>query len=115
MVKNKSSAKAAVSTRDNQLAVVSFGLGIASFCGFGALAGIPAIVTGHISLKQPSNKGFGIAGLVMGYISTVLSLIVVIMLFFFLLLVAFLSSVPEVEYSQGDEPIESPNSSYRSI
>lgn len=114
MVQNQSSAKNTITTRDNQLAVVSFGLGIASICGFGALAGIPAIVTGHISLKNPNNKGFSVAGLVMGYISTVISLILLMLVFFALLIVVF-SSTPESSHSTVSDPIENSKGDYRSI
>lgn len=70
---------------ENGLAVASLVLGILSLTGAGPLTGIPAIITGGMSLKNPVNKGMGIAGLIMGIISVVLTLLVV---FFFVVLLA---------------------------
>ena len=77
-------------TSENGLAIASFILGIVSLTGLGALAGIPAIITGIMSLKNPVNKGMGIAGLVMGSVSTLFTLCV-IMFFFFVIAMAALS------------------------
>lgn len=85
-------------TSENGLAIAAFILGIVSLTGLGALAGVPAIITGIMSLKNPVNKGLGIAGLVMGSIATVLT-ICVIMFFFFVILMAAMSDTPH-DYPQ---------------
>jgi len=62
--------------RSSGLAITSLVLGLLSFVGCSIIAGIPAIITGHIahnrSRKAPQQFGGGglaIAGLVMGYLS----------------------------------------------
>lgn len=86
-------AKVAEHHQDNGLAIASFILGIISLTGFGILTGIPALITGFMSLKNPANKGLGIAGIVMGSISTVITILAVLFLLFILVIAAF--SVPE--------------------
>lgn len=65
------------------LAVTSLVLGILSLVCFGFLAGIPAIICGHMARgrakRQPAQyggAGFAMAGLVMGYVSVVLTLLI---------------------------------------
>ena len=71
----------------------SSGLAIASLvcgiCGFilGPLIGIPALITGHIALSKIKKsggiihgRGMAIAGLILGYISIVLTLLLIIIL-----------------------------------
>jgi len=72
------------------LAVVSLIAGCVSLI-FGIFAAIPAIICGHLALgeikKQPEKdgKGLAMAGLIIGYVVTVLSvLIIVLFLIFFL-------------------------------
>jgi uncharacterized membrane protein len=94
--------------KENGLAVASLVLGILSVVGAGALTGIPAIITGALSLKNPHNKGMGIAGLVMGIISTVLTILLVV-IFIVILLVALSvpsspSSTPTYPQYQDDSP-----------
>lgn len=60
----------------NGLAVASLVLGILSMTGFSIFTGIPAIVTGAIGLKNPVNKGMSLAGLIMGAISVVITVLV---------------------------------------
>ncbi len=83
--------------QDNGLAIASLVLGITSLTGFGALTGIPAIITGFMSLKNPVNKGMGIAGLVMGCISTVLTLLVIFFFFLVIIIAAASGSTPSQE------------------
>jgi len=72
------------------LAVTSMIFGILSLIGCGLIAGLPAVIMGHMAQGQIKNNpnlgggGLATAGLVMGYISTALSCIV---LGFWLLLV----------------------------
>src|SRR5437868_2247887 len=69
------------------LAITSFVLGLVSLlCLLGILAGIPAIITGHVALRRTrrapadyGGSGFALAGLILGYLSLVLSVIVAIM------------------------------------
>ena len=70
--------------QSNDLAVASLILGVLSLAGTGPIAGIPAIITGVMGMKNPYNKGMAVAGLVMGIVSTVL---VVLGFLLFLLLV----------------------------
>jgi hypothetical protein len=65
------------------LPVVSLVCGILSVTCLGLLAGLPAIITGHLAFgrarKAPSQHGGGgmaLAGLIMGYISIILTLVV---------------------------------------
>lgn len=67
----------------SQLAGWSLGLGIASMLLFGPLTGIPAIICGHMARsnirKAPhafAGAGMALAGLITGYIATVMSLII---------------------------------------
>jgi len=70
--------------RDNGLAILSFVLGLCSFvvC-LGLVTGIPAILCGHIARsrarRQPNRyagSGLAMAGLVLGYLSIVVTLVV---------------------------------------
>ena len=66
----------------NSLAVVSLGLGVASYVVVPFIGGIAAIVTGHMARAQirrtgEGGKGFATAGLVLGYVHMLLFLIVV--------------------------------------
>ncbi|MCC2659877.1 MAG: hypothetical protein K0R37_651 [Arthrobacter sp.] len=69
------------------LSIASLCCGIAVYVGFGfiLLPQIAAVILGHMALRrEPSGRGFAIAGLVMGYIGlalTVLALIGLAMLF----------------------------------
>jgi hypothetical protein len=73
--------------RDNGLAIVSFVLGLCSFvvC-LSVLTGIPAIICGHIARSRAtrlparySASGLATAGLVLGYLSIAVSLVVAAM------------------------------------
>ena len=69
--------------QENNLAVASLILGIISVVGFGgALTGIPAMITGFMSLKNPTNKNLGIIGLVLGAVATILSILVILLIVF---------------------------------
>jgi hypothetical protein len=65
------------------LAITSLVLGILSLVCFGVLAGIPAIICGHIararSRRYPAvygGAGLALAGLIMGYVGVVITLVV---------------------------------------
>lgn len=69
------------STEKNSLGVISLVSGIVGF--FVWLAGIVAIITGFMSLKavkngQANNKGVGLTGLILGFFTTVVGLIVTV-------------------------------------
>ena len=87
--------------QDNGLAIASLILGVVSLAGFGALTGIPAIITGFMSLKNPVNKGMGIAGLILGSVATVFTLFA-ILFFILLVIIGVTSSAPsEQEMPRG--------------
>ena len=89
----------------NNLAVASLILGILSITGIGALTGIPAIVTGALSLKNPASKGMGIAGLVMGIVATVITILFV--LFVILLIIIGLATTPTYDEYYQQAPSDS--------
>jgi hypothetical protein len=67
----------------NGLAITSFVLGLLSLVCFGLLAGIPAIICGHLargrarrSPGQYGGAGFALAGLILGYVSLVVTLVI---------------------------------------
>ena len=69
------------------VAVTSFVLGLLSLVCFGLLAGIPAIICGHVARGrarrapgQYGGAGFALAGLIMGYVSVVMTLVLAAML-----------------------------------
>jgi len=70
--------------KTNGLAIASLVLGIASIVCLGCVAGIPAIICGHLALKQIAARGEGgagmaKAGLIIGYIITVLFILIAIL------------------------------------
>ncbi len=70
-------------TRTSAGAIASLVLGITGLLFFGLLAGIPAVVCGHVSLGNIrkdsllSGRSMAIAGLITGYIAIAWSLIVI--------------------------------------
>ena len=69
------------------MAITSFVLGLLSLVCFGLLAGIPAIICGHMARGrarrapgQYGGAGFALAGLIMGYVSLVMTLLLAGML-----------------------------------
>lgn len=69
--------------QENGLAITSFVLGLLSMVCFGLLAGIPAIICGHIarsrarrSPAQYGGQGYALAGLILGYVSVFLTLVI---------------------------------------
>ena len=66
------------------LAIASLICGILSMVCLLALAGIPAVIMGHmaigrIKLSGQGGRGMALAGLIMGYISVVLTIIFLLM------------------------------------
>lgn len=79
----------------NTLALVTLILGIAGF--FTGLTGLAAIVTGHISLSQikksgEEGRGLALTGLVLGYVTVGLSLLVIIGFVIFFVIAAGVAS-----------------------
>jgi hypothetical protein len=73
--------------QDDAKAIVSMILGILSLAGLGILAGIPAIILGSIARKnirasggRISGKGMATAGVVLGWISCGLMVVVVVIM-----------------------------------
>jgi hypothetical protein len=69
--------------QQNGLAITSFVLGLLSLVCFGFLASIPAIICGHLaraharrSPGQYGGAGFALAGLIMGYVGLVVTLVI---------------------------------------
>lgn len=62
----------AATAQPGALSVWSLVLGIVSLLCFGPLAGIPAIITGHMARSRSNNDGKALAGLILGYISIAL-------------------------------------------
>ncbi len=83
-------------------------LGILSLTGFSIFTGIPAIITGAIGLKNPVNRGMSLAGLIMGAVSTVLTVLFLTLIFILILAGAFASSANE---SSHDRYYDSPSTS----
>lgn len=94
----------------NGLAIASLVLGILSLTGASILTGIPAIITGAMGLKNPTNKGMSLAGIIMGAISVFFAVLIVI--FFVILLFAGAFAASTVETEDGPGFIESPDSSF---
>jgi len=74
-------------SRPQGLAITSFVLGLLSLACFGLLAGIPAIICGHVArgrvrriTGQYGGAGFALAGLIMGYVSVLMTLLLAVML-----------------------------------
>ncbi len=74
-------------TPESGLAITSFVLGLLSILCLGILAGIPAIITGHIAHNrsrrlpaQYGGSGFAIAGFVLGYVSIALTVLMAALL-----------------------------------
>jgi hypothetical protein len=73
----------AVLAPQSGLAITSLVLGILSLVCFGFLAGIPAVICGHLARgrvrqlpRQYGGAGFALAGMIMGYVSIVVSLLI---------------------------------------
>ena len=72
-----------VPTRSSSLAITSLVLGVLSFCCFGPLMGIPAIITGHIASCRVKcdpvaygGQSMAIAGFLMGYVNLAVTLLI---------------------------------------
>ncbi len=70
-------------TKTSACALVSLVLGLMSLLFFGLLAGVPAVVCGHMSLSNMkkdsllTGRGMAIAGLITGYIGIAWSLVII--------------------------------------
>ncbi|MDZ7733745.1 MAG: DUF4190 domain-containing protein [Acidimicrobiia bacterium] len=80
--------------RTNTLAVISFVLGLVGLTGFCLLTGIPALILGYKATAASSGdaagaedgEGLATAGIVLGWISTVVSVLIIA---FFVAMMAF--------------------------
>ncbi len=108
----------------NGLAIGSMVLGIVGFLGFGFVTSIPAIVLGHIARSQirknprQSGDGMALAGLIMGYIVTVLSLLFIVVLiavFAFGVMEANESGLFEQLHKQIQEELSKPEPRWHEI
>jgi energy-coupling factor transporter transmembrane protein EcfT len=95
--------KPIASNQPDTLAVLALIFGVVSFMGPGLLLGIPAIVIAGVALKKNvAGRGLSIAGLVMGIISTVLSLLLLALLVFFIIWGA--TNAGSLEYDEYPTP-----------
>ena len=74
------------------MAVTALVAGILSLLMCGLFAAIPAIICGHIGIKQAdrgeaSGRGMAMAGMIMGYASLALTVLVILFYIFFVVLV----------------------------
>ncbi|GHC63789.1 DUF4190 domain-containing protein [Roseibacillus persicicus] len=101
--------------QQNTMALVSMILGIVSvvFCTGGFLTGIPAIICGHIARKQFRNsptpqtgEGMATAGLILGYLMTILSILVIVAYIVFVVV-----AVGSAATSASPMPVPSPSPS----
>lgn len=76
----------------NNLAIASLVLGILSILGTGPIAGIPAIITGIMALKQPGSRSMALTGLILGSIATAFVVIIGFIVLLFLLFGLFAAS-----------------------
>lgn len=81
MTKENSDTPTATQTPASEgsgLAIASLILGILSLTGFFIFTGVPAIITGIMSLrKKQKERGMSIAGIIMGSVGTLLTLLFV--------------------------------------
>jgi len=76
-------------TRNSGLAICSLVLGILSLVGLGLLSGIPAVICGHMAQSRIKRSAgalgggdLAVAGLIIGYVGTVVVSLVIVVLFF---------------------------------
>jgi hypothetical protein len=92
-----------VENKDTTLATVSMVFGILSLVCLGILAGVPAVICGHIALGkvkrgEAEGEGMAKAGLIMGYISIALNILAFIV---WLLLVGVAVAGAAAQEAQG--------------
>lgn len=94
----------ATQQKENGAAIASFILGILSLVGMSIITGIPAVVAGAIGMRNPQNKGLAVAGLVMGIISTVVTVLVI--LFFILVLILGIATFEnsDFQFEENTQP-----------
>ncbi len=78
---------------NSTMAITSLVLGILSYVCLGFLAAIPAIICGHSAMAQirrgevsDSNRGLALAGLILGYVNLIITVLVFIGYIIFILL-----------------------------
>ncbi|MET0980120.1 MAG: DUF4190 domain-containing protein [Candidatus Saccharimonadales bacterium] len=101
----------AAPTDGNGLAIASLILGVVSFSGFFIFTGIPAIITGVMSLRRgQKERAMSIAGIILGSIATLLSLLFVLFAIVLIIIGVNTGDIPHVDgmYYEGTSmPIES--------
>ena len=98
-------APSTADTGTNGLAIASLVLGIVSFTGFGPLTGVPAIITGFMALKKgQKERGMSIAGIVMGSIATLLTLLFI----GFIILLILLGVMSDTGQGPSEYPMPMP-------
>lgn len=78
---------------NSTMAITSLVLGILSYVCLGFLAAIPAIICGHSALAQirrgevsDSNRGLALAGLILGYVNLIITVLAIIAYAIFVLI-----------------------------
>lgn len=71
--------------KDDGVALASMILGITSITFMGIITGIPAVILGAISLKNPATRAYSLAGIITGSISILFTILFVI---FIIILIA---------------------------
>jgi len=83
MTKPTNTTPSANPQSESSLSILSIVLGLISLTGPGFVLGIPAIITGAISLKRKEGgAGLSITGIVTGAISTIVSILVMALIVF---------------------------------
>lgn len=90
-----------IAPRTSVTAIMSLVFGIVSWCGLFFIGGIVAIVCGHIARGEiraaapgsVDGDGMALAGLILGYVNVVLSVLAFLAVFLFLGGVVFLSGL----------------------
>lgn len=100
-----------VATDSSGLAIASLILGVVSFSGFFIFTGIPAIITGIMSLRRgQKERAMSIAGIILGSIATLLSLLFVLLVIVMIFIGANMSDLPQIDgqyYEDSSMPLES--------
>ena len=99
----------------NGLAIASLVLGILSCVCLGILAGIPAVICGHMALGRikasgQGGRGLAIVGLVLGYLSIVFTIIFLLMGGLAIIFGSAEMQPMEIEITPPEIPSEGPGS-----
>ena len=99
----------------NSMALTSMILGLLGLLGFSILTSIPAIVCGHIARRQIRNSptmqsgdGMATAGLITGYLVTVLSVVFIAFMIFFIVMVMEAATSSPTSHPSSPSPVTAP-------